>query len=205
VNARQSARERGAARPKLPLASSLAVRRGERIAELEGTPRIGSANRLPGSAATGSRMGRSRAPRPLPCGAPESLARVQLGRGSDARRAAVAARHPDRTPLQPSETPDGRRSCAWTAPLFRPLLQQVGLGTVFRKAGCKDPSGSEACEGRSTRLHAPGVGQSEGTSPHRSEGPPPSLIEADRWGHRAHRSGGCRPTRCDCAVDALPA
>jgi hypothetical protein len=117
-------------------------------------------------------MGRSRAPRPLPCGAPESLARVQLGRGSDARRAAVAARHPDRTPLQPSETPDGRRSCAWTAPLFRPLLQQVGPGTVFRKAGCKDPSGSEACEGRSTRLHAPGVGQSEGTSPHRSEGPP---------------------------------
>jgi hypothetical protein len=85
---------------------------------------------------------------------------------------------------------------------LRPLLQQVGLGAVFRKAGCKDPSGSEACEGRSTRLHAPGVGQSEGTSPHRSEGPPPSLMEADRRRHRAHRSGSCRPTRCDCAIGA---
>jgi len=105
------------------------------------------------------------------------------------------------SPLQPSETPDGADLAPGRLPL-RPLLQQVGLGTVSRKAGCKDPSGSEACEGRSTRLHAPGVGQSEGTSPHRSEGPPPSLMEADRRRHRAHRSGSCRPTRCDCAIDA---
>ena len=54
--------------------------------------------------------------------------------------------------------------------------------------GGKDPFGSEACEGRSTRLQPSAFRHLRGTSPRRSEGPP-HLMEAERRRHRAHRSG----------------
>jgi hypothetical protein len=140
------------------------------------------------------RLGRSRSGQRLTRQPPRDsgsagLPQSGLGAGGDGRRAAaVADRRPKHRPGRVRE----RATVADLAPAglsLRPLLQQVGRGTVFREAGCKDPSGSEACEGRSTRLQAPGLGQfRRGRAPTAARARP-ALIEADRWRHRAHRSG----------------
>jgi hypothetical protein len=97
--------------------------------------------------------------------------------------------------LPPLARPPRGRGCGRELSRSR-VLQQSGRGNVFREAGCKDPSGSEACESRSARLQAPALGSSGGRAPHRSEGPP-----------RSHRGrslttprpsfGQCRPRATD--------
>jgi hypothetical protein len=165
---------------------SLIARKAIQPRFLSSPPRGFRGLRRLGRSRSGQRLTRHRHPRDSgSAGLPQS----GLGAGRDGRRAAAVA---DRRPKHCPGTVRERATVADLAPAglsLRPLLQQVGRGTVFTEAGCKDPSGSEACEGRSTRLQAPGLGQfRRGRAPTVARARP-ALMEADRWRHRAQRSG----------------
>jgi len=65
----------------------------------------------------------------------------------------------------------------WAVPVGRDVRQLLGIDVVFREAGWQRPFlGRRRVKAAAHASRPPALGSSEGTSPHRSKGPPPISV-----------------------------